>query len=140
MWIQVRGDSMRPFLAPGDEVRVEWFEGPTPELAPGEIVIGRSPTDPEWIVHRVIRSSDGSFLTKGDSAFVPDAFSRESVFGRVRELRFHEAPERAFPVHVSLLDRMIAALSPQALPSDQLRSRAIRKLIRALGALRRSLL
>lgn len=138
-WIQIRGDSMQPFLAPGDEVRIDWFDAYRP--AHGEIVVGKAPApDTEWIIHRVVDTRAGGFRTKGDSAFVPDELSLEAVFGRAVELRKRESPHRAIPLRVSRLDRAIALLSLRTHTTGPVRSRLIRRAVRLLGALRRRLL
>lgn len=63
--IKIHGDSMRPFINPGDELDIVFFDKPKPiqELKEGQIVLINDRS--EWIAHRVLNCR-GRFVTKGD--------------------------------------------------------------------------
>lgn len=63
--------SMTPVLRPGDLIPIlpEW--GAEPEV--GQIIVFKTPSDPTWIVHRIIGGdSETGFITKGDANPVQD--------------------------------------------------------------------
>lgn len=62
--IPVSGNSMCPFLHPGDQV---FLEQPGTRLKKGDVVLFTRPTG-QYILHRICRvNPDGSFLMMGDN-------------------------------------------------------------------------
>lgn len=140
-WIRVEGHSMRPFLAQGDWIGVEWLtETNTGQLQPGQIVLGMS-SDRDWIVHRVVKADSGKIEIKGDMAPSLDGMSTSHLWGEVRAVRKQNA-RAEIKFHLNDLDRWIASLSAKLALSDAAHwsAKGIRQMIRVLGLLRRILL
>ena len=109
-WVRVEGDSMRPFIRPGDLIGVDWECGN--QLSLGDILFARSETKP-WIVHRLVGMGghgSGRLLVKGDAAYVLETFAPELIWGRIRAIR-RNGSERICTWRVSWFDRAIAHLS-----------------------------
>jgi signal peptidase I len=72
--------SMRPMLAPGDQVSVR--RARAAELRVGDIVIVKPNANAAWLAHRLIArrvAEDGvRFVTKGDNCAAPDPLWTES--------------------------------------------------------------
>jgi hypothetical protein len=144
-WIRVEGDSMRPFLSPGDSVRVQWAaHGDQANYRVGELVIGRD-ADPagEWVVHRVVGSGGAAprrYRLKGDAAFASDDLDDAQIWGRVIGVlpaSGNGAPASSRAVRAGALDRWIARFSRFALPPESLSAKASRRIVFALAYLRR---
>jgi hypothetical protein len=135
-WLTVEGESMRPMLAPGDRVAVEW--DPDGQPAAGELVVARSADNRSFFVHRVIRAGR-ALETKGDSAFCAETVGEGELWARVVGVRIGESGvERS--VEVTVLDRLIAAISARSAGTAGLRARIGRKVTYLLSWLRRSFL
>lgn len=106
-WVQVVGTSMRPTLAPGSWIQVQFGET-APRV--GEIVVFRQ--DGTIVAHRVIRISRGQLLLKGDGSRAFDAPATvDDVLGVVRARRPREGQRtRTFGCH-GVSGRLIAACS-----------------------------
>lgn len=88
--VPVSGDSMRPFLHPGDMV---YLDLPQPPLRKGDVVLFTRPTG-QYILHRICQVyPDGSFRMRGDNQdwteIVPSAdfiHARVTLVRRKQEL------------------------------------------------------
>lgn len=67
-WQLVRGRSMLPALADGDEVLLE----PAAKLAVGDVVVARVPSRRGTVLHRVIRLDGAWVVTRGDACLRRD--------------------------------------------------------------------
>ena len=77
----VRGGSMAPAILDGQSVVAQPLHGRPADV--GDIVVVTSPAE-GLLVHRVVRTSGGRVVTKGDASAVPDRAVRASdVRGRV---------------------------------------------------------
>ena len=102
--IRVRGHSMLPALADGDELEVE-LGAPA---APGDVVLFMEGTLP--VLHRVLSIRDGRVLTQGDGAPRPDAlFDATRILGVARVTSLP-----ALAIRRRLLERMRATFRPLA--------------------------
>ena len=139
-WIKVQGNSMCPFLLPGDEIAVDWKAAHSTCLASsGELVLGRDASH-DWIVHRVIDWKDGCDPEiKGDAAFCWDHFSSGEVWAKVVAIR-PQGLGQEIPLSRTLLDFLIARVSRHCLPPERLKSRILRRVVFAMGLFRRKLL
>lgn len=137
---------MSPLLRPGDQVEVEWFLGAPPEdLRLGELVLARDPEAEEpaaWTLHRVVgfRGQPSLVpLVKGDASGRFDSFESLDIWGRAISLR--TARGMRLELTAGRIDRLIARLSRHhrweqgTIP--RLRAALLRRLVFALGSLRR---
>ena len=139
---------MRPFLAPGDGVAVEWEKGGGGWRG-GDIVLARDPGG-AWIVHRVVAQAGEAYVAKGDAALALDRLQADEIWGRVVAVRrASDGAEAAFGR--SRVDSWIAALSfAAAAPGEsdpgagrwlrRVWAAAARRAARALGVARREIL
>ena len=81
MSIPVSGNSMCPFLHPGDQVFLELPQG---KLKKGDVVLFTRPTG-QYILHRIRKvNADGSFVMMGDNqTWTETVESAESIHARV---------------------------------------------------------
>ena len=79
----VKGSSMFPFIRGGDVVEIEPMHS-MPVV--GDIVFAQRASLPEserYVLHRIVRFSDGGFLLRGDSQKVCEGpFTREDFLGK----------------------------------------------------------
>lgn len=79
--LQAKGGSMHPFIQSGDWVHVQLCSGAQADICRGDIILFRK--DNGLFLHRVLRSSPGGFLVKGDMSSGPDGIIRPGdVIGR----------------------------------------------------------
>jgi hypothetical protein len=129
---------MRPFIKPGDDVRLAWDNALPPRA--GEIVAFRTDGG-EWVLHRVVGDRLG---TKGDAAWCEDVAipaAARSPWARVVAVRRAGASAKVFEFSAGRCDRWIAGLSRLEVSFGQRPSRRlIRDAVYALAALRRGFL
>lgn len=74
--VPVTGNSMCPFLRPGDTAHLEL---PGEPLKKGDIVLFTRP-DGRYILHRIVgRTPEGGFWILGDNQTVPEPVEREQI-------------------------------------------------------------
>lgn len=79
---QARGNSMRPAIQDKDWITISPLRDTVPFV--GEVVAYRHPVSQSLIVHRIDRTTQHSFLIKGDNQFEPDAIvSIDDIIGVV---------------------------------------------------------
>jgi signal peptidase I len=79
---RVSGASMFPFICDGDVVTVSPQGGRAPRF--GDVVLRLAADGQQVLVHRVIGTSGGAYLTKGDASSMADGLvALEHVLGRV---------------------------------------------------------
>lgn len=113
--IRIKGESMRPWLNPGDELL--FSEENSDQFAVGDIFLTR--WDQEWVAHRVIEISGKLFL-KGDFSFqchdfVP-AFAH--VVGRKRGRKILQWTQKSTfgkKLTAKLSSKLVSASKPQRL-------------------------
>lgn len=90
--VQVRGASMGPTLADGDQVEIEPLAAPPRR---GEIVYAELPAG-GYVLHRVLRTPrDGCVQTRGDACWrLDDPLAPAQVLGRARRHRRGDAAWR----------------------------------------------
>lgn len=131
-WIQVQGESMRPFLRSGDWVGVSWCAGAQARQAfsSGDLVLGRG-ADNVWLVHRLVGiETSGSYVLKGDASIMTERLDLDEIWGRVVAIRGSSASAKSTPLRTTFLDRVIARLSRLKL----------RRTVFTLGTIRRAAL
>ena len=104
-WIPVEGNSMRPFLNPGDFISVDWKHPQSPSL--GDLVLGKS--GELWIIHRMIGMKNKNFLIKGDASFVCEEMTENEIWGKVIAWK-KSGTDRIFTHNKNSLDIIIALL------------------------------
>ena len=84
--LKVVSDSMRPFLQPGDIVRMSPIKART-TLQRGDIIVFQQPESGKGslpLTHRIIGRSSAGLLAKGDARWLPDApVKTQAVIGLV---------------------------------------------------------
>jgi hypothetical protein len=131
-WVEVRGQSMAPFLQPGDQVGVEWIEpGYAAALGPGEVVLGRDNRG-DWILHRVVDRRH----SKGDAAHAWDGFADAQIWARAVALRLAGAGE-PIPLSTDWRDRLVARLSRMTMSPRRLPAALARRVLAALARWKR---
>lgn len=81
--VPVTGDSMRPFLNPGDIVYLNRYA----VLEKGDIVLFTRP-DGSYVLHRIYRiGKDGSYLMLGDNQLLPEPVPAERIHAKVTSAR-----------------------------------------------------
>ena len=128
---------MRPFLAPGDGVAVDW--GRDAGWVPGDVVLARE-AGGTWIVHRVVARRGDGYVAKGDSALALDRFAPGEIWGRVVGVRRAGDGAEA-PLARSRMDGWIAALSLASVSGlGRVAAAVARRCAWALGVRRRGAL
>jgi signal peptidase I len=83
---RVSGTSMFPFIRDGDVVTVSPQEGRAPRF--GDVVLRLAADGQQVLVHRVIGTNGGAYLTRGDASSLADGpAALEHVLGRVVALK-----------------------------------------------------
>ncbi len=138
-WIEVEGESMSPFLRPGDWIGVDWIKNDEPsKIRSGELLVARV-GETDWIVHRVVAESGELLRLKGDLSSSYETLPRQKVFGRVSVIR-PRSSRYSRHLRYGSLDSFIALASRLVSSESALVAFAGRRLTRALGRLRRALL
>ena len=84
--VPVTGNSMRPFLNPGDIVYLTRYT----ELKKGDIVLFTRP-DGSFVLHRIYRMEpDGSYLMLGENQLLPEPVPAERIHAIVTSVRIKE--------------------------------------------------
>lgn len=85
-WIVLRGSSMEPTYADGDNLLVKSLQCTTPKVRTGDVVVVRR--GERLVTHRLVNLIDGIATTKGDAcARVDPPISRDALLGRVVGVR-----------------------------------------------------
>jgi signal peptidase I len=112
-WLKVSGNSMLPWIRPGDVLFVQGADIRC--VSPGQVVLFAR--GKRLIAHRVIgrrRVAGQVFLeTKGDATWDADApISETELLGRVSEILRDGRPTRLETLHQAALGRLLACISP----------------------------
>ena len=84
--VPVTGNSMCPFLHPGDIVYLNRYT----ELEKGDIVLFTRP-DGSFVLHRIYQiKKDGSYLILGDNQMLPEPVPAERIHAIVTSIRIKE--------------------------------------------------
>ena len=84
--VPVTGNSMCPFLHPGDIVYLNRYT----ELEKGDIVLFTRP-DGSFVLHRIYQiKKDGSYLILGDNQMLPEPVPAERIHAIVTSVRIKE--------------------------------------------------
>ena len=84
--VPVTGNSMCPFLHPGDIVYLNRYT----ELEKGDIVLFTRP-DGSFVLHRIYQiKKDGSYLILGDNQLLPEPVPAERIHAIVTSVRIKE--------------------------------------------------
>lgn len=84
--VPVTGNSMCPFLHPGDIVYLNRYT----ELEKGDIVLFTRP-DGSFVLHRIYRiEPDGTYLILGDNQLLPEPVPTERIHATVTSVRIKE--------------------------------------------------
>ena len=84
--VPVTGNSMCPFLHPGDIVYLNRFA----DLEKGDIVLFTRP-DGSFVLHRIYQiKKDGSYLILGDNQLLPEPVPAERIHAIVTSVRIKE--------------------------------------------------
>ena len=84
--VPVTGNSMCPFLHPGDIVYLNWFAA----LKKGDIVLFTRP-DGSFVLHRIYQiKKDGTYLILGDNQLLPEPVPAERIHAIVTSARIKE--------------------------------------------------
>jgi signal peptidase I len=100
------GRSMHPTLKPLDRLKLIDYGRRT--VQPGDVVVFRSPASGRRVTHRVVKSTDGGIMTRGDNSALRDPWTlaQEKILGQVVSAR---RKGRWIPVHGGLRGRLWAA-------------------------------
>lgn len=83
--LRVKGSSMHPFLKDGDTVTVS--PCPSCSARKGEVVAFIHPRVRRLMIHRIVETREGRYLTKGDNTPDEDGFiGEEDIIGRVTRI------------------------------------------------------
>ncbi len=81
--VPVTGNSMCPFLHPGDIVYLNLYAG----LEKGDIILFTRP-DGNFVLHRIYRiEKDGTYLMLGDNQLVPEPVPAQRIHAKVTSAR-----------------------------------------------------
>lgn len=101
--LRVNGLSMLPVLRPGDVLTIR--QCPPEAIGSGEVILFKRNNG--LTAHRVIRSTGGTLLTRGDAVPSNDpTVSCDDVLGRVESV---ERDGRPIDLHPSLRQKLVAA-------------------------------
>jgi signal peptidase I len=84
-WIPIDGNSMRPFLEPGDQIAIHW----EPTINTGDILLLRN-SEGTTIVHRFLKRQIDSLaplVIRGDRSYINERYFPEQVLGKVVAIR-----------------------------------------------------
>lgn len=110
--VTVSGVSMTPFLHPGDTV---FLNLPQRAYRKGDIVLFTR-SDGRYVLHRIVRENEGSYLLLGDSQLTKEFVPAERICAVVSAIRIGEkvySPAHPYCLFFRTVWRWLAPLRPQ---------------------------